>query len=230
MTRSIGALTVLTDVELELQSIRERASRVTQSVPANQERNSRCAVDQRKWDFRFLFMAQVIASWSKDPSTKCGAVIVDDQHRVISTGYNGFACNVVDYHQRYSDRDCKLDMVIHAEENALLFADRASLRGATIYTQPFLTCSRCAAKLIQVGIRRVVAPDLIIPRWKESLDRAKRQYLEADCQLMLYPTIELAQFCNDSALSLLPENGASLCTATLSPARDEHHATIEKVQ
>ena len=45
----------------------------------------------RKWDFRFLELAWVISQWSKDPSTKVGAVIADIfTHEILSTGYNGF--------------------------------------------------------------------------------------------------------------------------------------------
>ena len=40
------------------------------------------------WDLRFLDMSQLISSWSKDPSTQVGAVIVDSNNRVESVGYN----------------------------------------------------------------------------------------------------------------------------------------------
>ena len=41
-----------------------------------------------KWHKRFFDLAYLVASWSKDPSSKIGAVIVDSRNRVISTGYN----------------------------------------------------------------------------------------------------------------------------------------------
>lgn len=74
------------------------------------------------WDDRFLELATVISSWSKDPSTQVGAVIVDDDNRVISIGYNGFPKGIKDDH-RLSNRDLKYEMVVHAEANALLFAN-----------------------------------------------------------------------------------------------------------
>lgn len=37
----------------------------------------------RKWDLRFLHLAQYIAEWSRDPSTKTGAVIVDEDKRIV---------------------------------------------------------------------------------------------------------------------------------------------------
>ena len=41
-------------------------------------------------------LAKHIGSWSKDPSTKVGAVIVDDKNRIVSVGYNGFPRGVED--------------------------------------------------------------------------------------------------------------------------------------
>ena len=76
----------------------------------------------KRWDMRFLEMAQLVASWSKDPSTKVGATIVDDDRRVISVGYNGFPKGVAD-NKRLEDRDEKYKMIVHAERNALLFSN-----------------------------------------------------------------------------------------------------------
>ena len=107
-----------------------------------------------KWDKNFLELAKTVSTFSKDPSTKVGAVIVDDDNRVISIGYNGFPKGLKDDH-RLDNRDLKYDMVVHAEANALLFAN-APTKGCTIYTWPFQPCSRCASLIIQAGIRRVV--------------------------------------------------------------------------
>ena len=109
------------------------------------------------WDKRFIEQAKLIASWSKDPSTKCGCVIVDKYHRVIGQGYNGFPSGFPDDFDLWNNRETKLDLVIHAEENAILFSKR-DLVGCTIYTVPMPPCSRCAGKIAQAGIRRVVAP------------------------------------------------------------------------
>ena len=42
-----------------------------------------------KWDMRFLELAALVATWSKDPSTQVGAVIVDSAKRIVSVGFNG---------------------------------------------------------------------------------------------------------------------------------------------
>ena len=131
-----------------------------------------------KWDSRFLDMAQLVALWGKDPSTKCGAVIVDAANRVVSVGYNGFARGVHDTPDRLVDRDTKLAMVIHAEENAILFAER-NLVGCTLYTWPFMPCAGCAGKVIQVGIQRVVSLVSDNPRWVQSFALAQQQFAEA---------------------------------------------------
>lgn len=108
-----------------------------------------------KWDRRMLGLVNLVATWSKDPSTGVGAVIVDAKNRVVSLGYNGFPRAVCDSDEALFDRDEKLRRTIHAEENALLFAGRP-VEGCTLYvTHP--PCARCAAKVIQAGIARVVA-------------------------------------------------------------------------
>lgn len=106
------------------------------------------------WDRRFLHMSEVIASWSKDPSTKVGSLIVDSKKRIKGLGYNGFPRGVGDNIERYQDRAKKYAMVVHAETNAVLNAT-SSVEGCTCYvTHP--CCSNCAAMLIQAGIRKVV--------------------------------------------------------------------------
>lgn len=106
-------------------------------------------------DKRFLELAALVAGWSKDPSTKCGAVIVDHQRRIISTGYNGFPAGIPDNPEHYTDRAEKYPRVIHAEKNAILFA-RRDLTGCTLYVWPMQPCSQCAAFIVQSGINRVV--------------------------------------------------------------------------
>ena len=109
------------------------------------------------WDARFIALAKVVASWSKDPRTQVGCVIVRPDKTVASLGFNGLPRRIVDSPHLLEDRAMKHRLVIHAEENALLHA-REPVAGYTIYTWPVPPCSRCASKLIQVGIARVVAP------------------------------------------------------------------------
>jgi dCMP deaminase len=110
----------------------------------------------RLWDARFLDLAAKIAGWSKDPSTRCGAVIVDPQRRIVSTGYNGLSAGVDDDPAMLANRDTKLALTLHAEHNAILFAQR-DLSGCTLYVWPMPPCAHCAAQIAQVGIARVVS-------------------------------------------------------------------------
>lgn len=107
------------------------------------------------WDIRFLELADHVAGWSKDPNTKVGAVIVNDNKQVLSLGYNGFPRGVEDRVSRYEDRQTKLLFVAHAERNAL---DNAyvDVRGATMYTT-LCPCNECAKSIVQKGIKRVVS-------------------------------------------------------------------------
>jgi len=109
-----------------------------------------------KWDNRFLDMAALVATWSKDPSTQVGAVIVDKDNRVVSVGFNGFPQHMPDHTDSYSNREEKYSRVIHAEMNALLFSNRP-VHGCTIYST-LLSCDRCFVHLAQAGITRFVSP------------------------------------------------------------------------
>jgi dCMP deaminase len=108
------------------------------------------------WDERYAAIARAVGEWSKDPRAKVGAVITDDRRRVVALGYNGFPVNVEDSAERLGDKDLKNEMVIHAEENAVLIAGRAADHG-TAYVCGKPICPRCAGVLIQAGISRVVA-------------------------------------------------------------------------
>ena len=106
------------------------------------------------WHKRFLDLCEHVATWSKDPSTKLGSVIVDDKKRIVSVGYNGFPRGVEDFEERYEDRPTKYLFVAHAERNAL---DNAPMMvdNCTMYVT-LLPCNECAKSIIQKGITKVV--------------------------------------------------------------------------
>ena len=136
------------------------------------------------WDLHWLVMAELVASRSKDPSTKTGAVIVSPQNIRVSDGYNGFPQRIKD-DDRLNDRQLKYRMIVHCEMNAVLFA-RQDLSGHTLYTWPFSSCDRCAVHMIQAGISRVVAPVNKEPRWEEALNFAINLFHEAGMEVTLY--------------------------------------------
>ena len=141
-------------------------------------------MNSTNWDNRFLDMAKLVSTWSKDPSTKVGAVIVDPSNRLVSVGYNGFPKHVTD-NERLLDREKKYDIIVHAEVNAILFANK-KVNGCTLYTWPFQPCPRCAGLIIQSGISRVVSIRNRNPRWVDDFITAKQLLLEASVKLDIY--------------------------------------------
>jgi dCMP deaminase len=148
---------------------------------------------ERKWDLRHLRLCRnEIATWSKDASTKVGALIVRDGKLPVAWGYNGPARLIPDEDARFTERDQKLMMTIHAEVNAILNA-RQDVTGCTLYvTQP--CCSHCAAHIIQSRIARVVwiRPDeAFAARWAQSLELAQWQFTHAKINTDEYHTTEV---------------------------------------
>lgn len=135
----------------------------------------------QNWDVRFLDLAKFISSWSKDPSTKVGAVIVDNNKRIVSVGYNGFPKGIDDDH-RLHDREAKYLMIVHGEMNAILFANR-SLKDCTLYTYPFMPCPRCTSMIIQTGITKVIAPKNKNSRWEKEFVESRNLFSQAGVSL-----------------------------------------------
>ncbi len=110
------------------------------------------------WDEYFMGLAHLSALRSKDPNTQVGAAIVDENHRVVSVGYNGFPTGVSDEEFPWGRDggvlDSKYAFVVHAELNAILNSQR-SVRGCTIYVSLF-PCNECAKAIIQSGIKKIV--------------------------------------------------------------------------
>lgn len=131
-------------------------------------------------DRHFLELAKFVATRSKDPSTKTGAVIVDARGRVVSTGYNGFPASMPDDPMLYANREEKYSRIVHCEMNALIFAE-SDLTGCTLYTWPFLTCDRCCVHMLQAGIVRFVAPkcpEEQATRWESVFIKSRRYIVE----------------------------------------------------
>jgi len=140
---------------------------------------------QEKWDQRYLELAELVSTWSKDPSTRTGAVIVGPDNFLISVGYNGFPRLVQDSLDRLDNRDLKYKMIVHCERNAIIAAKR-DLAGCTLYTYPFMSCAPCAGMVIQAGISRCVAPFNDNPRWQEDFKLTQQMFKEARVELTLY--------------------------------------------
>jgi len=135
-----------------------------------------------KWDVRYLGIAKEVSTWSKDPSSKIGAVAVGSKGEILSTGYNGFPRHMRDEDQRYENREYKYAHIVHAEENCIYNACRngVSLLGASMYVHGLPCCSNCAKGIIQVGINRVVMNgDPFNERWRKSVELTIEMFNEA---------------------------------------------------
>lgn len=143
---------------------------------------------QTKWDIRFLEMACLVSRWSKDPSTKAGAVIVRPDRTVVSVGFNGFPKSMPDNDAFYQDRDEKYSRIVHCEMNALLHATERII-GYTLYTYPFMSCDRCFVHMAQAGIIRAVAPrcpEDKRERWEPVFEKTRQYAEEMGIELIEY--------------------------------------------
>ena len=143
-----------------------------------------------KWDLRFLDLAKHIASWSRDPSTQTGAVIVRPDKSVCSVGFNGFPQRMPDNPEFYANRDEKYSRIVHCEMNAVLFSRDQSLDGYTLYTYPFMSCDRCFVHMVQKGITRFVAPQATeeqLTRWGPAFEKVRQYAREMGVELEELP-------------------------------------------
>ena len=141
-----------------------------------------------KWHKRYLKLAQEVASWSKDPSAKIGAIAIGEKGQVLAQGYNGFPRNVDDSPERYNDRQLKYKYVVHAEQNLIYNAtyNGVSLDGAVLYVVGLPVCSECAKAVIQVGIKQVVMPDQEVPEhWSESWNFTQSLFRESGVEWIM---------------------------------------------
>lgn len=154
---------------------------------------------QTKWDLRFLRLAMEYSLYSKDPSTKVGAIITCDTNIQISQGYNGFDSLDEDLEEDYSNRDIKYAKIVHAEDNAIKLAKERhgwkDLSGCTLYTFPMQPCSACTENLIIPNkINRVVSlfPSKdALSRWEESFAQSRVLLSAHGIELKLYEAVDL---------------------------------------
>lgn len=133
------------------------------------------------WDEWAIGLAFAVAARADCRRKLCGAVILNTDHRVISTGYNGTApgrdgclagncprgrlsyvevAEGSDYDKPGSKGYC---IATHAEMNALLYADPLHLNGATMACT-IKPCNWCYKIIANTQIARIVYPVLSLGR------------------------------------------------------------------
>jgi dCMP deaminase len=138
------------------------------------------------WNEKFLELTKHIASWSKDKNTKVGAIIADNENRVLSIGYNGFPSGCNDYIDERYERPAKYLFTEHAERNAIYSAAKngVRLKDSVMYLMWF-PCADCSRAIIQSGIKRLVCskPDLDTPKWGEHFKAGLEMLSEANIEI-----------------------------------------------
>lgn len=119
----------------------------------------------QNWDARWMEMAILVSTWSKDKSRQVGAVIVNDRNVVVSLGWNGMPRGVNDDIEERHQRPLKYKFFSHAEQNAIFnsAAEGHATRGCRIYQQLY-PCSICAGAIIQAGLSEVITHE---PDWDD---------------------------------------------------------------
>jgi len=150
-------------------------------------------LSELKWHCRWISKAAEYANWSKDQSTKVGAVIVRGR-RQLTAGFNGFPEGINDDEDWKWERPDKYSFVEHAERNAI---NQGALHGISIenstlylnYCPP--PCDSCTRSLIQTHISRVIGPMNLFPgkgkQWQRSLEIASLMLLEAGVEVYRIP-------------------------------------------
>lgn len=114
--------------------------------------------DYLSWDEYFMGVASLSGERSKDPNTRVGACIVNEDKRIISIGYNGLPRGASDDTFPWTNEgdllNTKYAYVVHAEANAILNAT-TSVKNSTIYVTLF-PCNECAKLIVQSGIKEIV--------------------------------------------------------------------------
>jgi dCMP deaminase len=128
------------------------------------------------WDQYFMSMAYLVAMKSKDPSTKVGSVIADEENEVLATGYNNFPRGFNDDLPERQVKPLKLRLMVHSELNSCLSAARKGIRlhGSRLYCT-WGTCEKCALAIVQSGIKEVIIhkDNPISESWADSVNFGK---------------------------------------------------------
>ena len=115
------------------------------------------AKDRLTWDEYFMNLATTVSQRGTCDRAYVGCVIVNNEHRIVTTGYNGSIkgnphCDEIGH----TMRDGHCIATIHAEMNALLYCAKEgiSVKGCKAYVTHF-PCLNCTKSLIQAGIKQI---------------------------------------------------------------------------
>lgn len=134
----------------------------------------------------YLQLAFKVAQQSNDPSSRMGAIIVTPNlYLEAGRGHNGFPPGIKE-DDRMRDRAIKYEYVVHAEMRAIINAKRLNLSKCIIFVTD-IPCCRCAAHIIEAGIKKVVTTNAVTDyqrRWADSVQRTRNLFEEAGVELV----------------------------------------------
>lgn len=146
-------------------------------------------------ELKFKNILREVALLSKDRSTQVGAIALDDNNNIVSTGYNGFPRGVDDDVEERHQRPEKYRWTSHAEENLVAQAAYMgkSLKGCTILVSSLFACESCARMIIQSGIKKIIAPHVDEGNWKDSNSVAVTMFKEAGVEVVFSEELSKSQ-------------------------------------
>ena len=148
-------------------------------------------------DSKYMGLAWLYASFSKDPNTHVGAQIISHDNNPLGSGYNGPAKNLPDNlmiwdrpSKENPEELSKYDFMVHAEINAIEHTQGADLTDATLYVTA-LPCSKCMLEIARKKIKRIVYFDF--KSHKESILQ-KHSYKEKTLEIASRHGVQIEEF------------------------------------
>jgi len=136
-----------------------------------------------------LKIAYLEAQKSTNPSTQNGAILVDEEDKVILSSFNSFPDRVVETKERQV-KPLRYKFSVHAERNVLYRAARLGVKTeGFIMVCPWAACTDCAQAIIQAGIKKLVVHKQALDRsgsWKDDIDFAFKILREAGVEIIVY--------------------------------------------
>lgn len=138
---------------------------------------------------RLLKIAYNKAQESTNPSTQNGAILVNDEGKIVLSAINSFPDGVKETQERQV-KPLRHKFSVHAERNILYQAARFGIKteGLTMVC-PWAACSDCAQAVIQTGIKRLVAHKQALDKsndWQEDMDLAFIMLREAGVEVVVF--------------------------------------------
>jgi dCMP deaminase len=115
------------------------------------------------WDVYFSKIVEEITTRSTCTKRQIGAIVVNRDHQIVSTGFNGMVRKaphcleigcIIDKRNIQGGTGKSVCPAVHAEQNALIQAGR-NASGCTLYINA-IPCKICARLIVNAGIKRVV--------------------------------------------------------------------------